>query len=343
LRGGYVIPEPDDIETYHPPATTALVPGPLRFVAAPAAVAAAIVRALGVVGRVEEISGGAATRFFRVLPESGRALFVKRVAPANLESQQRSDALARWLANRGVRTLPSVQHIALGGSGDVLFVYPWLDWRAVRATEADLVGLGNALAGLHAALENHPDTGAWRGNTDRRLARLSRIRDDIAKGRLVPRLHGATLARLCRRPDSDFTATEGRRPLHGDLHLFNVLIPAEATGGPVFIDFEDAKHSVLPTRFELGLVVERAILNQEADDTRAAALAGVFVDRYFGDDPAETRELKRQMTETLRALSLRSLCVIVDSEANGIAVESAEWDKFIRLFAQAERRAHAFS
>ena len=96
-------------------------------------------------------------------------------------------------------------------------------------------------------------------------------------------------------------------------------------------------------RFELALVVELAILNQEMDDARAAALARVFMASYFGGDSGKTRELNPHLAQTLRALSLRSLCVIVDSEENGITVEPAEWDKFIGLFAQADRRARVFS
>src|SRR5262249_6660503 len=154
----------------------------------------------------------------------------------------------------------------------------------------------------------------WRGNTERRLARLSRIRRDIADGRLVPRLHAEIIAQMCRRTGCDFAPADSGRPLHGDLHLFNLLIPTQGQGGPVFIDFEDVKHSVLPLRFELALVIERAILNQEPDEPRAAALAGIFLGSYFDGDLARIGEIKPQMPETLRALSLRSLCVIVDSE-----------------------------
>lgn len=278
-----------------------------------------------------------------MLPGAGPALFVKRVGAAQLDSQRRSDLLARWLAGRGVGSVPTVRQVALGDSGEALFVYPWLDWRPVRATEDDLSALGAALAGLHGALQTHSDVALWRSNTDRRLARLSAVRSDIAGGRLVPRLHAETIAHWCNRADCDFSAIDARRPLHGDLNLFNVLITPGAEDRPVFIDFEDVKHSVLPARFELALAVERAILNQEADDARAAVLAGAFLDSYFRGDAAQTRELKSQMAETLRALSLRSLCVIADSEAHGIAVEPAEWAKFIALFAQAERRAHLFS
>jgi Ser/Thr protein kinase RdoA (MazF antagonist) len=337
-------PDADDLGTYHAPATTALVPGPTQFAPASAEVAAALARALGVAGAVSEIVGGASGRFFRVSSENGQVLFVKRVAPANFDSQRRSDELARWLAARGVHTLPTTQQLAAGDdSGDVLFVYPWLDWRPVRTTGDDLATLGGTLAGLHAALASHPDIAVWRNNTERRLGRLSRIRRDIADGRLVPRLHAETIAKMCRRVDCAFAPSEARRALHGDLHLFNLLIPAQAQGGPVFIDFEDVKHSVLPMRFELALVIERAILNQEPDDARAAALAGVFLGSYFDEDSARIGEIKPQMPETLRALSLRSLCVIVDSEQNGIAVEPVEWDKFIGLFAQADRRVPVFA
>jgi Ser/Thr protein kinase RdoA (MazF antagonist) len=167
------------------------------------------------------------------------------------------------------------------------------------------------------------------------------VRADVAEGRLITRVDPAAVRSICR-SGADFSSTDARQPLHGDLHLSNILMPVGGDAKPIFIDFEEVGHSVLPARFELALFIERAVLVREPDDARAAALADSFLSAYFAGDDNAARLFKSRAVETLQALAARSLCVLADMERNGLEVDDAEWMKFVELYAQASRRAQVF-
>lgn len=334
--------KPHEYGTYHAPATTAIVPKPIRFGPASRAAADTIIRALGITGEVDEIVDAPPTTYFRLSAADGRRLFVKRIRPPHLESQRAGDAIAKWLEERGVHTNAMVAQAPAGdGTGDVFFVSRFIDWRPLDATESDMAIAGKCIAALHDLLHGHPDSVSWQSGTDARLARLSQVRTEIADGRLVPRIDPAAVRSICR-AGADFNSTEARQPLHGDLHLSNILMPVDGDAKPIFIDFEEVGHSVLPARFELALFIERAVLVRKPDDARAAALADTFLSSYFGGDNDAARTFKRRAVETLQALAARSLCVLADMERSGPEVDDVEWVKFVELYAQASRRAQVF-
>lgn len=338
MKRGAPLPRTD---TYHAPANSALVPGIPRLSPAEPSLARSITEALGISGHLDDIVGGARGRFFRLVADDGRVFFVKRATAENLGSQVRSNALAEWLAKRGVRTsTATVQTTTTSGEG--VFAFPYVDWRMVDLKADELAATGRAVAGLHAVLAAHPGLPEWRERTAQRIADLSDLRRAIARGLTKPRLHGERIRELAGHADADFSAMDGAQPLHGDLHLGNLLMPRDEAE-PIFVDFEDVFHSVLPARFELALFIERAILNRERNDEAAAALARSFLEAYFEGRPNLVSAFLASGPQTLRALSLRSLCVIVDCERHGVEIEAAEWDKFMSLFAQVDARARVFA
>ena len=152
------------------------------------------------------------------------------------------------------------------------------------------------------------------------------MREDLASGRLRVGPHPEALQRLAAASEIDFSGTEeAATPLHGDLNLGNLLI---LEAGPVFLDFEDTLHSVLPVSHELALVIERILLASPLDEADTVELGGAFLDAYRLAGgcwrPPEPDALHR----VLRGLALRSLCVLALCEREGTEIVRDEWRKF---------------
>jgi Ser/Thr protein kinase RdoA (MazF antagonist) len=123
------------------------------------------------------------------------------------------------------------------------------------------------------------------------------------------------------------------RPLHGDLNPGNVLVGER---GPVFLDFEDVFHSVLPPSFELAYALERFVMVPLPDDAAALTAGRILVRGYrlHGGDP-----IPADPTAVLRALALRALCALAAGQRKGLAVQPDEWRKFFGLESAARARA----
>jgi Ser/Thr protein kinase RdoA (MazF antagonist) len=279
-------------------------------------------------------------------PACGEKLFLKLVADGSAERQAEADAVAAWLAERGVSCVgPAAGFPRRLDDATWLFGYPYRDCEPLEPNPSNVARLGRELAKLHRALAGYPARRAWEAATDRRLAHLVEVRRAWARGELRLGPRPAALTELARDESLDFVRADlEATPLHGDLNAGNLRRLVD--GRPLLLDFEDTFHSVLPCVFELGLVFERIVLVAVEDDRRAAGMLWGLVESYRragGVLPAEGSEAGEiDWPRILRSLALRSLCVITSCELAGVAIDAGEWHKFFKLAAAAANRPNAF-
>ena len=108
------------------------------------------------------------------------------------------------------------------------------------------------------------------------------------------------------------------------------------------VDFEDVFHSVFPVVFDLAVVIQRVFLMQEQDDEVLTHLVNHFIASYGIQNETDLPRIKRLTPDVLRGLALRAFCVSADCVRLGIEVPDQEWEKFLFLFRQIERRQHVF-
>jgi len=311
-----------------PAAWPGLEPRAPRFESAPAELARRVESALGSRGRVERVANAGETdAYLRFTDAGGVRWFLKIVPHERAREMRQAERIARWLAERGAPV------IAASGeprefAGGALFVYPYVEGRP--PSPGDARALGGALAKLHAALAPHPDVASWREDTAHRLEELESTRGALARGELRAGPDPGLLARLAADRTIDF-GPGGFDPLgpavpsHGDLNIFNVLVTA---AGPVFLDFEEVHHSVLPPAFDLATLAERAILVRGGGEESARAAAAVLLAAYAEASGIAPLPLER-VPAVLRALALRALCLRARIDPRG--EDAGEWAKFFAL------------
>jgi len=193
------------------------------------------------------------------------------------------------------------------------------------------------VAALHAALARHRAREEWRTHTELRLAELTAIRTGCASGKIAAGPDPDLLRRLASDRSLDFTCQDLQaRPLHGDLNPGNVLMVEEK---PLLLDFEDVFHSYLPVQFELALMVERFVLVRVNDDAIAVDIGRGLLGSYGAEVDTKPQRATTDPVNVLRALALRSLCVLTLAASNGLLVSDREWKKFFQLERQAVERA----
>jgi Ser/Thr protein kinase RdoA (MazF antagonist) len=323
------------------PAWRGLTPGLPETIELPAAEAARIRDAVGLSGRLAGLAmGGGEIVHYRIDPPSGPPLFLKLAQPSQREVVERAEGIARWLTERGVSVAaPLPGYPRPLADGRVAVVTAFVDGRRVRGDAADLAGLGRCVGHLHRALAAHPDRAGWSRATAVRLDALDNVRADLAAGRLRRGPEPEQLRELA----ADKTLTfhpkgAPAEPLHGDLNPGNVLVDLKSAE-PILLDFEDVFHSVLPSIFELLLIVERFILVPVDADGEAEALARTLLESYRGVAGPTVCVPGQSPSNSLRSLALRSLCVLALGERSGIATANDEWTKFFTLERHARRRA----
>lgn len=294
-----------------------------------------VTEATGIEGRVLAMStDGDAGGLYRLVPANGPPLFVRLVGPERSLTVERAEGLAAWLAARDMPVAaPEPGFPRRLADGGVVSAARFVVGARIPATAGAMAALGAALARLHRALAEHPDRDAWAASTERRLAALTEAREALAAGPAEAGPDPDRLRALAADPEIDFMrAGAPRRPLHGDLNPGNVL---DVDGAPVLLDFEDALHSVLPPAFELALALERFVLVPLADDEAAREAGGVLLAGYREAGGAEGLD---DLAGAMRALALRSLCVLAAGLDRDAAAPEAEWRKFLALEAQARAR-----
>lgn len=301
--------------------------------------AATVISAVGQEGTVTEMASDSDhQKLYRFDAKSGEPLFVRIVAAKWAADAEESETLAAWLAEQGVSAVPAPipgfpKRLA---SGAMVSASAFVKARPLQATPEAMQRFGKRLSDLHSALARHPQRPEWENRTQHRLSRLSEIRAKLATGDMRAGPDPERAAAIAADATIDFNREhEDRQPLHGDLNAGNVLW----TGDDLFfIDFEDVVHSVLPPAFELALVLERHVLVQHEDAKSAIEAGSALLAGYGGQRP-----IRFDLVAHLRALALRSLCVLADAEQDGHSPPASEWQKFFQLEMAARNRAETLA
>ena len=176
-----------------------------------------------------------------------------------------------------------------------------------RATEADLVAVGAAIAGFHAAsgVETDVDSGGLAAVLDETLATLRRVGAPMGRLAELARFCGSALAGF--EPELDHRAKAGRvRDGHGDLRAEHILLGADiqAVDG---VEFDRALR-VADVGYDLAFLIMDVARHD--DDLARALLRGY---RSAGGDPGSdellafmcaVRALVRAKVDFLRAAQL---------------------------------------
>jgi aminoglycoside phosphotransferase (APT) family kinase protein len=123
--------------------------------------------------------------------------------------------------------------------------------------------------------------------------------------------------------------SEATQPIHGDLHVANVLFGRD---GPVFLDFEDALSSWLPRSVDLAMGLERFVLAWAEDASVAMRLGRAFLEAYADEAGGLPFRRGGELADTLCWLAARALATLSSAAGQGAQMPEAEWDKFLFLF-----------
>lgn len=318
------------------PTWQGLTPGLPSWVPASEDVVVQELRQAGLNGDLSVMkTDGTPEGYYRLERAGEQTLFVKRLAAQWAESVLRAEAIATWLAEHDVSvTVPLAGFPKQLPGGDILCVSPFIVGRRLLADSESLECLGKSLAHLHSVLASHPHKNTWSDATGRRLEALMETRQGLAAGKIIAGPDPDRLAALAAERNLDFWLPNmSRQPLHGDLNPGNVLFDGSDL---YFLDFEDCFHSVLPSIFELVLAIERFVLVPLLDDSAAQTVGQCMIVGY--KNAGGIIEMSNP-SQTLRSLSLRSLCVLAEAAQRGVSVPDAEWSKFFDLEAQASARS----
>jgi Ser/Thr protein kinase RdoA (MazF antagonist) len=323
------------VSLIRPPAWLGLTPGLPEPVAVDTETGDAVRAAFRLSGRVAGLVPPCLFRLDR--GADGPPLVLKLVEPGRCDSALRAEAIASWLAARGLPVPAALPGFPRNlADGRVAVALPFVEGRRLEPTPDDLSALGRAVGALHCALAQHPDRATWAAATARRLAELTAMRTELAAGRFRAGPEPERVQALAADRALDFAPAWPARPLHGDLNPGNILVEREA-GRIVLLDFEDVFHGVLPAQFELLLLIERHILLRVAEDALALALIRRLLEGY--GERSDAPIFPAPPADILRARALRSLCVLALGAREGRDGGDSEWAKFLALEQQAQMRA----
>ncbi|GAA0612318.1 MULTISPECIES: phosphotransferase [Thalassospira] len=275
-------------------------------------------------------------RMFRLDEPDGRKFIFKILEDSEVCQSEEAEKASAWLASNKVPVVVASGQYRLP-SGEVIVKMPYLEGRRVGLAVDELFAFGVSLAKLHKALRNVPHRERWRLRTAQRLKALSKTRQYIVSSGVELGPYPQRLLNLANDAELDFERSQWfTQPLHGDVNPGNVLI---LNNTPVFMDFEDTAHSVLPVEYEVLFAIERFVLVRVDNDLEASRLGKAFLHGYRSQIKTELQSVYIEPVQVLRSLALRSLMVLVNGELSGSKVLESEWKKFFFLEKMSRYRA----
>lgn len=321
-----------------PPAWEGLKPEMPDWEVASEDIAFRIAKAVGSEGKFWAAKFGevVSDRMFRLDKPDGRKFIFKVVEASAAAQSNEAEKASVWLSANKVPVVVSSGQYRLP-SGEVIVKMPYLEGRRVGLDADELFAFGASLAKLHRALRNVPYRECWRLRTVQRLKTLSKTRQYIVSSGLALGPDPQRLLNLANDVELDFERSQWlTQPLHGDVNPGNVLI---SNNTPVFMDFEDTAHSVLPLEYEVLFAIERFVLVRVDNDLQASRLGKEFLKGYRSQIKTELQSVHLEPINVLRSLALRSLMVLVNGELSGAIVLESEWRKFFFLEQMSRFRA----
>lgn len=245
-------------------------------------------------------------------------------------------SLEKFLVRSGVASRDALsQRFSYQGKEYFYCQMPFMQFEEIKGECEEAEVLGGYLRSVHRALERFPKQEVVAQNW------LSRKRKYLKSLGEIQAIQGATTL-------PDFIApadiqlindnlsllafdNKNCQVVHGDLSPGNIL--CEVTSGLdkkypfMIIDYEISYFSYFPKEFDVAMLLQRLYLQPKGMD-RGIPLVTAFLNGYGG--------LNVNLMEAMRAVSLRSMLILLDRAHCQKEVKRSEWEKFINLFAQVD-------
>ena len=259
---------------------------------------------------------------------AGRAgaqpLFLKIFPESITDLQSHSARVSAFLADRGlpvIRALSDEPRQVAPGYWALLF--PFVEARFARPSEAELRAIAEALTHMHVALREYPQ----RQSVIEAAARMNHRLGEAATSILARREKQDAAQRLCLEAAERYLADNAElfratQMVHGDCNYTNMLF--EASSGTLFVvDFEESAAAWLDPWFDFGMVLQRFVLTARED--RQEALAGACI------AACPRNGVVPDLERLLLLIAYRSVLILSEKAREGMAVPYAEWNKFAEL------------
>ena len=319
------------------------------FVAAPDEVNAMICERLGIDGPLHTLSSNTAinaenvnslTGYYRApATERHPALFIKIVEQSRAGPLLSADPIACYVADKGIPAACLIGTFTKAVNGDYYaLTYPYHEARFAQLHNSDMSNFGGTLGRLHRTLAEAPFQQKVKENAIKREAllhdtqqHLEQVDQSSVRGEILQILKRSAL----RCPDTGWP----EQIIHGDMNYGNVLFPARTPDQPLLLDFEDTALSWHSPLVDIAFVIERFILMRTADDNQAYCLAETLISAYTSQYPEALPPVEKGcLVNLLKSLSIRALCLLATLALKDIPVPQNEWDKFVVLYTQAQKR-----
>lgn len=215
-------------------------------------------------------------RYLRVVSPDEK-LFIKIVPAALARRMMRGEKLAVALRNRGSSVIAIIRDVCKVSDNSSAFIYQYIEAPYLQIGETNVNLVAAALARLHAELSSAAETEF--------AVRATRSVRGAARRVALELLHMPRLDEEISKDLQQFLSIDhtipGRGPqrVHNDLHTANVFM--NASGEPLFLDFEEMSWSHFPPAFDVAKMIERFILAEPTiDDAQAHTLAERFLRAY---------------------------------------------------------------
>lgn len=269
------------------------------------------------------------------------AVFVKVMASDLIEQQLFADEIASFLFKSDVNTnklMPLSPYFSGDGKLGIL-TYPLVRGRFSGFTEGDMSLIGSEIGKMHKVLRSCP----WKKEVEMKGMERAQILDellsDIRTGILKAGVPEGVLKILKSADISDYKRlTSEAQVVHGDLNYGNIMIQ-QSSGKAIIFDFEDTITAWFNPYMELAFVIERFAITP--DDEQSIRLSQALIYSYFHENKCENKT-RFYLSSLLRGLSIKALLLLTKACVIGMSVSETEWDKFLFLYQQPQRRAELF-
>ncbi|MEZ5446129.1 MAG: phosphotransferase [Gammaproteobacteria bacterium] len=318
-------------ETYlsGPPAFTSLWPAFPQLSPASRGVREAIVRVMHdvtdvkvlgaagqtIAGRYVVTMGGGVHRFLKVFENEIRSL------------QVHSDQVARRCSESGIPVILAMtpDPVAIG-DGFSAMLFPFVDARFSDRTVEEVRTVGSLIGKVHRCLEDYPRAREIEIAADGMHARLCATAERILGGWTAHARFQPIALSAARRYIVGLLIRTHAQMVHGDCNYTNFLFDRH-TGEPFIIDFEESRSAWLNPLSDLAVATQRFALVDRSN--QSPRLAAALIDGYVAASGRQVRtdDLNRAGEEMIA----RSILLMAEKEAEGIAIPEAEWQKFFDL------------
>lgn len=312
-----------------PPAFTSLLPAFPRLNPAPRDARDTIVRVMPdvidvkvmgtpgqtIAGRYVVTMDGGVRRFLKVFENEIRSL------------QIHSDQIARRCSASGIPVILAMTPDPVAISdGYSAMLFPFVEARFSDRTVDEVRTVGSLIGRVHRCLEGYPLAREIEVAADGMHARLCATARRILEGWTAHARFQRIAVSAARRYTDGLLIRQHAQMVHGDCNYTNFLFDRH-TGKPFVIDFEESRLAWLNPLSDLAVATQRFALVDRA--SLSARLAAAMIEGYVSATGRQVRD--DDLNRAGKEMIARSILLMAEKEAEGIAIPEAEWQKFSDL------------